>query len=583
MPPLFSLTTVGELDICFGHGSGAVTTLSQGELSEVIMKQKIIKALILLFVAILPASLLTFRDVSAHNRAVHQKSTDTAYCIMRVAESKSLRKEILSKPAEVPASQQQDWDDFITRMGKAAHWYRSLPSKLPAPGSLVCPFAIGDGLTNSISQAQASAMSGPLGSVPFNVSLDYLSGSSCGFSSEAYHPGGIFDNLSSDYTGNVLGLWTADVDTHENDTHMWLRPTNLPGIQQLKDGADDAYKAGATSLLVPVYCAAKCIAAFFGFGDCDDCIKGAEDFIDSHDPVKALDNIVPGIGDFSSSLFVGLWHHIKGYGPHSNTYDVYQGYFGDEAFNGFPGPSELVTTAISDAVGLSVKPGDSEGVAKYQIYGANDGHPDSVHRSDEDWKWTTWPHVPFSPVDNLGFYGWAQFRDQTAHPVNFLGYPLHAIDDASTSPHMAGTFGWGHEPFEAAEYELWPTTMYHSYQAEQKRQIGRIVLNAYKKYRDIEQWRQEYGNTADVPLRILTNDLATYTNDLIAASSSSPFSFIASELKLTGSDDMARKIYTSDATLLAEVIRPATEMALAIKIAFLLAAAETVAPKEVQP
>ena len=545
------------------------------------MKQKSIKVL-LLFIPAALASLLAIANVSAHNRAVHQKSTETAYFIMHVTESGDLRKSLFSRPDEVPPDQQQEWENFITKIGKAAKWYQSQPSQLPPPGSLVCPFGI-EGVMNSIGQAEAIAMSGPLGLVPLSVSTDYLSGSSCGFCSEEYLPGGIFDGFSKDRTGNVLGLWTADVDTHENDTHMWMRPTNLPGIQQFKEGTDDAYKAGASAILIPVACAVKCLAALFGFGSCSSCIKGAKHFIDSHDPVKGIDSIIPGINYPSSALVVGLWHHIKAYGPHSDTYDVNQGYYGMEPFNGYPGPAELVTTALSDLVGLSVKPGESDGVARYQIYGAADGHPDSVYRSDEDWKWTTWPHVPFSPVDNLGFYGWAQFRDQVSHPVNFLGYPLHAIDDASTSPHMAGTFGWGHEPFEDAEYQLWSTTMNHYDPALQKAQIKRIAAAAFEKYQFVKQWRAENGKISDVPLRVLTNDLAAYTNGLIASSSSTPFSAIATELKFTGSDEKARAIYTSDTELLDQVIRPATEMALAVKIAFLLAAAETVAPGEVQP
>lgn len=250
----------------------------------------------------------------------------------------------------------------------------------------------------------------------------------------------------------------------------------------------------------------------------------------------------------------------------------------------FPGPSELVATALSDLVGLSVKPSDAEGVKKYQIYGANDGHPDSVQRSDEDWQWTTWPHVPFCPVDNLGFWGWREFRDGEEHVVSYLGFPLHAIDDASTVHHMSGTFGWGHVPFEDAEYALWAGTMRQGVgEEEQIAQIRTIVAMAYGKYRGIKAWRAERGDPSGVPLRILIDDLSLYVEALIADSGATPYSYVASELKAAGQDDLAMQFYTSDPTLLNEIIRPATEAGLAVKIAFLLAAAEALAPEEVTP
>jgi hypothetical protein len=529
-------------------------------------------------------------EARAHNRAVHQKSTETAYLIMKMATLPKYTVDHLmfKRPASVPLEQQADWDTFVKGIGDAALWYGTLPSQLPLPASMSCWWPIEGGPTPGMTVEQSHAMTGPLNQVPFTVSLDYLiSGSMCGIPAEPYKPGGAapnpFDDVSADRTGNILGFWTADVDTHDSDSRMWVRPTNIWGIQQMKEASADVWDAGAGAVLIPIYCAWECFWSIFGMGNCKKCIDAAEEIASENNPVKAIDSLVGGV-DANSSVFTGLWHHVKAHGPHSDTYDTRQGYFGEEAYTGIlPGPSELVTMAFSDLVGLSVKPGEAQGVKHYQIYGANDGHPDSVERSDEDWQWTTWPHVPFCPVDNLGFYGWREFRDSPGHPVKMLGFALHAIDDASTVHHMSGTFGWGHEPFEDAELALWPRTMCQGFgQEDQVAQINTIAEMAYHLYRGIQKWQAENG-TKDVPLRILIDDLASTVEELVAAASTSPYSYVATELKALGADEMAMSLYTNDNDLLLEVIHPATEAGLAVKIAFLFSAAELLAPEEVVP
>lgn len=269
--------------------------------------------------------------VQGHNRAVHQKSTETAFLIMKMASLQKYTKDhiMFIRPDSVPEAEQAEWDEFVARLAASSKWYGTLQSHLLPPASFVCGWAIEGGATNTMSAAQSTAMTGPMNLVPFSVSTDYhTSGSACGIPAEPYKPGGAvanpFDDVSSDRTGNILGFWTADVDMHDMDSRMWMRPTNVPGIQQLKEAADEGYKAGAESILVPIACAWKCFWSIFGLSDCKKCVDAVEDFVDSNDPVKALDSLVPG-GDVNDSMFTGLWHHIKAHGPHSDTYDVRQG------------------------------------------------------------------------------------------------------------------------------------------------------------------------------------------------------------------------------------------------------------------
>ena len=151
-----------------------------------------------------------------------------------------------------------------------------------------------------------------------------------------------------------------------------------------------------------------------------------------------------------------MWHHIQLVGGGSNDYDDHQGLLISEA-----GPFatlDVVDLAIMvgfDASGMSINYGKSLGPKHYESPGG-DGLPATVHRAKYEWQFLSLPHTAFEPVDNLGQYGWNVFRDPAGqHPVEYLGYPLHAIGDATVPMHVAGTPAWGHRPFEDAAERIW--------------------------------------------------------------------------------------------------------------------------------
>ena len=43
-----------------------------------------------------------------------------------------------------------------------------------------------------------------------------------------------------------------------------------------------------------------------------------------------------------------------------------------------------------------------------------DGQQASVHRDDNDWEYLSFSHIPFTPLDNLGMFGWQQLEENRA-------------------------------------------------------------------------------------------------------------------------------------------------------------------------
>jgi hypothetical protein len=167
----------------------------------------------------------------------------------------------------------------------------------------------------------------------------------------------------------------------------------------VKNKVKELIEGGITMLLLPFVCLADC-----NFGDCDQCDKDAADIADSAFPLDELEGLIPGFGDFSRDDWVGLWHHIQ-IGAGSHDYDDRQGWFLEEPGPPglFPDPLDVALMALFDLAGMSVNYDDSQGVHRYQISNSDDGLANTRLRGKSDWQFTTTAHIPFEPLDNLGF------------------------------------------------------------------------------------------------------------------------------------------------------------------------------------
>ncbi|WP_433973202.1 hypothetical protein [Tunturiibacter lichenicola] len=490
------------------------------------------------FVAALSIGLLFLPTrVFAHNHQVHYDMTEISYEIMVAAGSPGFGS---TPPQGVDPG---EWTQFIADLKAATRRLQQLPTGLPKRQSQCGADYDYIGVGNDWA-------TGVMGAVSHPVSPDYLT-DTAGCGATTYKPGGMFDvtNTSSDYTGTVLGLYAASIDDQLDDTHLEIRPTNALGLGAVKKKISELWDKGVGVILIAVYCLFECI-----FGGCSKCADDAKDAAKDSDPVNYVDSFIPGIGDIKGDDFVGVWHFINLWPTATNQYDDHQGLETDIAFNGAPDTVEVVLMAVTDLVGLSVKPDKSDGVKNYQIHSADDGFSDTASRAKGTWNAYTFAHVAFEPVDNLAYFGWRNFRDQTdVRPTRYLGNVLHALGDASVPMHVAATSGWGHRPYEDAVQDVWDDLRYKNASTrEQAFSLQPILVNAFKWRKKILDYRRSHpGHEKDIPVRDLVTSLGQDTFDSSTGLASGnfgtfPFNPVMSTTYLVDKD-LAIKFYKETA------------------------------------
>jgi hypothetical protein len=162
-----------------------------------------------------------------------------------------------------------------------------------------------------------------------------------------------------------------------------------------------------------------------------------------------LTGLIPGFRVSRSELYIGFWHliNVRDTGLF-NSYDDHQGMYLPQA--GPAGVPGIVDTAIitgSSLVGVTLDPARSAGVERYMISSSADGHQATKMRKNYEWNKESIGTTQFSPLDNLAYGGFMKYRTE---PVKKLGWPLHAIGDATVPMHVVATTSWGH-----SVYELW--------------------------------------------------------------------------------------------------------------------------------
>ena len=105
-------------------------------------------------------------------------------------------------------------------------------------------------------------------------------------------------------------------------------------------------------------------------GDPGSCWADATDAADTLNPLDEVEGLLPGIGDISGDITVGMWHHIQVLNGGSNEYDDHQGLLFSEA-----GPYatldqvDLALLAGMDIAGVSIDFEDSNGPKRYESKG----------------------------------------------------------------------------------------------------------------------------------------------------------------------------------------------------------------------
>lgn len=240
--------------------------------------------------------------------------------------------------------------------------------------------------------------------------------------------------------GDVLGWHAGLPDDCTSDSILAVRPTSVGFLSTVKAAADEAWYYGMGVLLTPF----ACLAGWW-FGDgCD-----WEDGLDAaavSNPVTLIEGWIPGIGNIRDGDYVGLWHFIHVDGPH-NVFNEPRGmsylWAGPTEARNVGGIStlDLGIIAATDFAGLSLDAYDAQGDDHYGQY-------DEVGRWAAHWQAFAIGHIEFSPLDNFARYGWEEFKGNGGTSAFGLGWPLHALGDASEPHHVTGTTGWGHRPYE---------------------------------------------------------------------------------------------------------------------------------------
>ncbi len=384
---------------------------------------------------------------------------------------------------------------------------------------------------------------------------------------------------------------TSAPDYYTGDIHLFAKPSNMLGQSAGTKMADEAAKNGALVVLVPLVCGVSCLGELLGIGNstCKTCIKKAKELSEDVPTPSDLANLIPGIGDIASKDYTGVWHFINlsDAATFSDHYDDHPGLFYERAGPfGVPGTVDVGILAITDGLGLSVNPEKSDGVSRYQIANANDSFPDgdkynsTLFRSGSQWQKYAMGHTTFESLDNFALWGWREFQTGGSNDdrLGRLGYPLHALGDATVPMHVTNTTSWGHRPFEDAQARLWDGKI------SELLDDGTILATAYQYRQEILAWRA-HGHPGDIPIRHLIRTVAKHTLDYSlqkqTETNSWPFEDSSSLLysgsvseDFSGPKEIAIGAYSnrSDA---AALVKPLFEDGIAAELAVLMSAVET--------
>jgi hypothetical protein len=174
-------------------------------------------------------------------------------------------------------------------------------------------------------------------------------------------------------------------------------------------------------------------------------------------------------------------------------------------------------TALFDLGGIHVNHDKSLAPKNYEILLGSgpvgtDFHSNTIHRDKNQWESPTVPHMQLTAVDNLAMFGYEQAKSArgTAKEALRLGWPLHAIGDASVPMHAVGASGYGHRPYEDSVDMVYDELLGSDNVALSLDTVSQVVVRAVKWRKFIQDWRVLHGTT-EVPVRDLVTAVAATT------------------------------------------------------------------------
>jgi len=253
---------------------------------------------------------------------------------------------------------------------------------------------------------------------------------------------------------------------------------------------------------------------------------------------------------------------------------------------GVPDTTEDLVTLLFDIGGMHVNHAEAQAPKNYQtIVGASgmsgtsgaiggDFHRNSTARTASQWESPTMPHLRLTAVDNLAMFGYQEARANKGRPLEakWLGWPLHAIGDASVPMHAVGASGYGHRPYEDSVDMVFGDLVGSGSTAASVSAITQVVLRAFKWRKFIQDWRALHGTT-EVPVRDLVTAVAENTR--VKANATPAVFKAAASIVYIVDEDGATAAYDNPA--MAAIQRDLLLEGIAAEVAFLLSVTE-VAP-----
>ena len=541
--------------------------------------------------------------VFAHNERIHQGMTDYAYHLTLAMAAVSAG-DTTSNPlvAELAAmlTDHPDLPAFFSAAGQARPKLRALRSGLlddPMPCFDPDLLALVDDDNDLLPDWQLTAATlaeEKMGRLNYPITTRYAHKNATCEIDKTYTPIGSMALVnpvsgttpkekfrSRDYTGVTLGYWAGGPDRALKD---WIfRSTTMETLQI--PAVSIGVGVGVSGLAMAA-CAIACGMMPILCGLCPAIAIGAGIYV------------IDAINDFDASSmehddFTGLGHHIdmKPLQPGDSTFDDRRGKSMEKAGPaGNPDLLEELVVALYDLLGWHVRHDLSNGPKNYQTAVAgtpdDDLHPDSVPRSAAEWETATGAHIDYTPVDNLALWGWNEFKARqpnadaqvAALAAPRLGWPLHALGDATVPMHVVGATGFGHRPYEESFDNRWEEMVIADVAkpaatAMSVRQARQIVKRALVWRQFILQWRAGNGGTTDVPIRDLVTLLAAQTRT-DAAGVAGIYNAGASLEWQFGTESTANAQYNASALVAFQ--RDKALEAVAVSLAFIISGMEAV-------
>ena len=420
-----------------------------------------------------------------------------------------------------------DWSEFLRESERSMRYLRGVNSALQRDGK--CPSGFD--------------YTGPLGEIAFAVSTGYARSGSCGVIDEdLVAPGEIFRRCSApaelcdvdsiyqflapeDHTGDILGYWATEPDHDPSTTAVGFKPVN-PLVNLTLQTADDVVSTSLGAVLVPFYCAFQLL-----FGDDEGCVGDAQSLADLVTPIDEIGSAVPVLFPRRDDDFLGLWHFMHVQDSYSPCDDKRGMFYERAGPRSVPDPLDFMIL-VGTTLGMQfLKYEDSTGASRFNITDPGDGDQASCQRDRADWELVPLGHTLFSPVDNLGLWGWKEFTLGTTRDADLLGWPLHALGDAVAPHHVVGTTGWGHRPFEDAAERNWKRILYQdvaptsTLRVQQYGQLRRILVQGFAYWRRLAELRAARPDTASfhaIPIRAFVTEVAQDTYETVTTSSGLP-------------------------------------------------------------